>query len=399
MIEGLRISLESRDLHLDYGVPDAFSKRYLCLCSSKNIVVMMFGSTYHPFSDDNSWATPPVSASTGLSVTAFARFEFEAGKGNEGTKILMVEWEDDDFSPSPQGSWHVSWEGKTSVLPADEQTSEKTRRFYFLLPPGVTVPPVVSLSYVPPPNSASTIKQPDSVNINPLPAIFPPELGATARTAGKKGVLHTIWAKKRLQALEKEIREESLINAEGIALQMAIQEKEWIEANFGVSVPLSAIDVSSPSPIASSNALLPLTPLSPIAGSRLGEKLKGLKLNTSERDSGKRAEDDEAYRQNDDQAHPLSPQSPDIAVSSFSSFHGVPVKGTSDARRIVAHHPPSFIQEAQNNSNNISLMDPLTRSTTSDSADDLFAKALSPRTPDLPLSPFSFSATQVIAGE
>jgi hypothetical protein len=260
----------------------------------------MFGSTYQPFSDDSSWTTPPVSASTGLSVTAFARFEFEAGKGNEGTKILMVEWEDDDFSPSPQGSWHVSWEGKTSVLPADEQTSEKTRRFYFLLPPGVTVPPVVNLSYVPQPNSASTIKQPDSININPLPAIFPPELGATARTAGKKGVLHTIWAKKRLQALEKEIRAESLVNVEGIALQMAIHEKEWIEANFGVSVPLSAIDVSSDSPITSSSSLPPLTPLSPTAGSRLGEKLKGLKLDTSEKDSGKRTDGERTLQEGPD---------------------------------------------------------------------------------------------------
>lgn len=196
----------------------------------------------------------------------------------------MVEWEDDRFSPSPQGSWHVSWEGKTALLPADEQTSDKTRRFYFLLPPGITVPPVVNLSYVPQPNSASTIKQPDSTLINPLPAIFPPELGATARTAGKKGVLHTIWAKKRLQTLDKEIREESLINVEGVALQMAIQEKEWIEVNFGVSVPSSAFDVSSSSPATSSVSLPSLTPISPTTGSKLSEKLKGLKLDTSEKD-------------------------------------------------------------------------------------------------------------------
>lgn len=366
----------------------------------------MLGTMIQSFSNESSfstWATtPPVSATNSLSITAFARFEFEAGKGNEGTKILMVEWEDDDFSPSPQGSWHVSWEGKTSVLPADEQTSERTRRFYFLLPPGVTVPPVVNLSYVPQPNSASTIKQPDSVNINPLPAIFPPELGATARTAGKKGVLHTIWAKKRLQALDKEIREESLINVEGVALQMAIQEKEWIESNFGVLGPLSAIDVSSTaSPGPSSASLPPLTPLTPTTGSRLGEKLRGLKLDTSDKEPGKRTEDDDTH-QRDAQAHPLSPQSPDIAVSSFSSFHGVTLDNAPDTRRIVAHHPPSYIQQAQNNSSEISdigLMDPLTRSATSDSADDLFAKALSPRTPDLPRSPFSFSLTEVTAGE
>lgn len=33
----------------------------------------------------------------------------------------------------------------------------------------------------------------------------------------------------------------------------------------------------------------------------------------------------------------------------------------------------------------------LTRSESADSTDDLFAKALSPRTPDLPRSPFSFA--------
>lgn len=380
----------------------------------------MLGTTTQPFSDESSfstWATtPPVSATNSLSVNAFARFEFEAGKGNEGTKILMVEWEDDDLSPAPQGSWYVSWEGKTSVLPADEQANERTRRFYFLLPPGVTVPPVVNLSYVPQPNSASTIKQPASVNINPLPAIFPPELGATASTAGKKGVLHTKWAKKRLQALDKEIREESLINVEGVALQMAIQEKEWIEANFGV---FGAIDVSSTaSPGPSSASLPPLTPLSPTAGSRLGEKLRGLKLDTSDKEAGKRTEGGQAApdtlaghkqltfsdtetRQWDAQAHPLSPQSPDIAVSSFSSFH-VALDKAPDARRIVAHHPPSYIQQAQSNSSeigDIGLVAPLTRSATSDSADDLFAKALSPRTPDLPRSPFSFSLTEVTAGE
>lgn len=248
--------------------------------------------TSQPSLDDNglgSPGTPRVPGGNTLSITALARFEFEANKGNEGTKILMVEWEDSDANRPPQGSWHVSWEGKTSVLPADEQTSENSRRFYFLLPPGVTIPPVISLSYVPPPNSATTVKQPESIQINPLPAIYPPELGATARTAGKKGVLHTIWAKKRLQALEKEIKDESLNNVEGVALQMAIQEKEWIEANFGVVVTSSTIGVSSPSPV-SSSPLPSLTPISPTSGNRLGEKLKGLKLETNEKDLEKRAE-------------------------------------------------------------------------------------------------------------
>ncbi|KAH8700282.1 hypothetical protein BGW36DRAFT_425112 [Talaromyces proteolyticus] len=357
----------------------------------------MLGSTSQPSSGDSgfpSLETPRVLNASALSITALSRFEFEAGKGNEGTKILMVEWEDDD-SRSPQGSWHVSWEGKTSVLPADEQTSENTRRFYFLLPPGVTIPPVISLSYVQPPSSAATVKQPESIQINPLPAIFPPELGATARTAGKKGVLHTIWAKKRLQALEKEIKDESMNNAEGIALQMAIQEKEWIEANFGVSIVPSTLDLSSISPAASSSSFPSLTPISPTSGTRLGEKLKGLKLETSKRDLGKWVEGHDNHPESDGQSHPLSPESSDIAVSSFNAFRttSVPV---ADGRRMVAHQPPSYIQKAQNNNSEIPFMDPVTRTRSTDSGDGLFAKALSPRTPDLPRSPFSFSPTEPI---
>jgi hypothetical protein len=244
--------------------------------------------TLSPDSEFSPLETPRLPKGSSLSITALARFEFEAGKGNEGTKILMVEWEDDDLTRSPAGSWHVSWEGKTTVLPADEQTNENTCRFYFLLPPGVMIPPVVTLTYIPHPESASTIKILDSIQINPLPAIFPAELGATARTAGKKGVLHTIWAKKRLQALENEIREEFVNNAEGIALHMAIQEKEWIETNFGVSYPYAPQNVL-PSP-SSSSSYPPTTPVSPTGGRKLGEKLKGLKLETSEKDLAKRAE-------------------------------------------------------------------------------------------------------------
>ncbi len=225
-----------------------------------------------------------------LSITAFARFEFELGKGNEGTKILMVEWEDDDFTRPAAGSWHVSWDGKKTVLPADEQTNEHTRRFYFMLGPGVTIPPTVTLTYEPPPESASTAKRPDSVQMNPLPAIFPPELGSTARQAGKKGVLHTIWAKKRLQVLEKEIREEEQYNLESIALEMAMQEREWIETNFGVAAKPRELSLGSLGSSTSSGSsypggpLSPTSPRSPTSGRRLSEKLRGLKLGTSERE-------------------------------------------------------------------------------------------------------------------
>jgi hypothetical protein len=243
-----------------------------------------------PFTPDGSSEAleTPRNPLQSLSITAFARFEFEPGRGNEGTKILMVEWEDDDFTRPASGSWHVSWEGKKTLIPADEWTNENTRRFYFLLPPGVTIPPSVTLTYEPPPESASTAKRPDTVQMTPLPAIFPPELGSTARQAGKKGVLHTIWAKKRLQVLEKEIREEEQYNLEGIALEMAVQERDWIETNFGVSAKPRELSLSSSnssgSPYSSGTPLIPTSPRSPTSGRRLSEKLKGLKLGTSDRE-------------------------------------------------------------------------------------------------------------------
>lgn len=239
---------------------------------------------------ENAELATPRNPSKLQSLTAFARFEFEPGKGNEGTKILMVEWEDDDVTRDAAGVWHVSWSGKQTVLPADEHTAENTRRFYFLLPPGVTIPPTITLTYEPPPNSAKTIQKPESVTMNPLPAIFPPELGATARASGKKGVLHTIWAKKRLQALEKEIDHEQEFNLEGIALEMALREKEWIETHFGVAPRPPILDTASSSvryPMSGPVSPGLSSPRSP-GGSRLSEKLRGLSIGTTDKDLGRR---------------------------------------------------------------------------------------------------------------
>ena len=248
------------------------------------------------FTPDSEFAEleTPRGPTGSLSITALARFEFEAGKGNDGTKILMVEWEDDDLTRSTaEGSWHVSWAGKTTVLPADERPNDSTRRFYFLLPPNVTIPPVITLYYEPRTRAmdkdgatASPSKPRDTLQLNPLPAIFPPELGATGRAAGKKGVLHTIWAKKRLRVLEQEIRDECLNNVEGVALHMAMKEKEWIEANFGI-VPRAGDSVASSHDSSNSSSMYPTgpaTPVSPVSGKKLTDKLKGLKLQTSEKD-------------------------------------------------------------------------------------------------------------------
>jgi len=212
-----------------------------------------FKSDGIPATESNNKA-PALSSSTAL-----ARFEFEPGRGNEGTKILMVEWEEDsDDGKSKPGDWEVSWEGKKTVLSARDGTEGRLHRIYFLLGPGISIPPVVKLAQA----GEKTIQT------NPLPAIFPAELGVSATTAGKLGVLHTLWAKKRLSSLQKEIETEMKTNGEGVGLDMAMQEKQWIEDNFGVG-PKAVPEISSPTS--------PKTP----GGARLSEKFKGLKLGTS----------------------------------------------------------------------------------------------------------------------
>lgn len=354
---------------------------------------------------------------------ALVRFEFEAGHGQEGTKILMVEWEDDDTTRNNRGDWHISWEGKSTVLPADDQTSSDVNRLYFLLPPGVPVPPTVTLTHRP----ADASKPAVTWRTNSLPAIFPPELGATARQAGKKGVLHTIWAKRRLQALQKEIEAEARNNVEGIAFVMAMQEKEWIEQNFGVS---SRPSISMPK---NENPASPSSPRSP-GGDRLMDKLKGLKIGTSEKELAARG----AGSSKDEgpaPAGPLSPESSDVAVSSFAAFKEnpavlaakppqpsqqqqqnqaqVPSQPVQDAqaapRRVAAAAPPPEIlaqqqQQATGMGSLNAFAGGFSAVPTSSAAgaedddreDDLFALPISPRSPDMSKSPFSFAASDTL---
>jgi hypothetical protein len=205
-------------------------------------------------------ASSPDEAPALSSSRALARFEFESGKGNEGTKILMVEWSDSDGTNN-MGDWEVSWEGKTTVLSARDGAEGKLHRIYFLLAPGVNIPRIVKLSQA---------GSGEKIQTNPLPAIFPPELGLSATTQGRKGALHTVWAKQRLSVLQKEIEVE-MKNGEGVGLEMAMQEKQWIEDNFGVG-PKGVPDLP--------NTTSPTSPKAPGRG-RLSEKLKGLKLGTS----------------------------------------------------------------------------------------------------------------------
>jgi len=233
----------------------------------------------------------PTSPSSGL---ALSRFEFETGKANDGTKVLMVEWDSSAWDKGQQryadrdgkqgDEWDVSWEGKekTKVLmvrDADVETESSTRRVYFLLPPGASIPTLVTIRRQDKGSCRSNDNDDVVLRTKPMPAIFPAELTGY-QAAGRRGVLHTIWAKKRLVDLKAEIEAEARVNGESVGLEMALQEQRWIIDNFGLDpdpdtglpqptrlyIPQTSVTVSSPR--------------SPVGG-RLGEKLKGLKLATS----------------------------------------------------------------------------------------------------------------------
>lgn len=343
----------------------------------------------------------PIVPDSLVGVTALARFEFEAGHGNEGTKVMMVEWQDDK-SRHQNGSWHVSWSGKRTVFPADDRPSDKIRRSYFLIPPGAAVPPHLSLAYQPATGAGdNATREPLSMTVKPLPAIFTPELGATAKASGKKGVLHTIWAKKRLQSLDKEILKEQEHNLEGIALEMALAERQWIQDNFGLQAKPTALDVSTTSSDLSAAPVSPSlsAPMSPNSR-RLSDKLKGLSLGTSEKDLTANANTATS------DLHPLSPEVSDMAYSSFSAFRAGPASPKSASmapKRMVAQVPPPSVlkqQQVEESGHSLNFISNISNSATtgtsaSDDPDDLFAVALSPRSPDLVKSPFSFSTAEV----
>ncbi|KAF1943621.1 hypothetical protein EJ02DRAFT_453097 [Clathrospora elynae] len=344
------------------------------------------------------------------STNALARYEYEAGHANatEGTKILMVEWEDDDTTRGVRGDWHISWDGSTRVLPANDQPANDVNRMYFLLPPGVAVPTSVTLTLRP----QDAGKTPVVWHTNPLPALFPPELGASARAAGKKGVLHTIWAKKRLQVLQKEIEAELRNNIEGIGLLMVVQEKEWIETTFGVNAKPAGLSISLAEP-----TLVPMkgpaSPRSP-GGGRLMDKLAGLRLGTSEKDL--------TSNSGTPFSNPLSPESSDIAISSFAVFKGAnpsalaakpPQQPQSQLaaappRKVVAQAPPRSIMEQQSSGllgslNALSGPAPIFQSRgpsiaadEDDTDEGLFALPISPRSPEVGKSPFSFAGNETM---
>ncbi|RMZ82929.1 hypothetical protein DV737_g1801, partial [Chaetothyriales sp. CBS 132003] len=344
----------------------------------------------------------PVNADTLTSVTALARFEFEPGRANDGSKVLMVEWQDDEHESRQQGSYHVSWPGMRTVFPADDQPADNIRRVFYLIPPGLVIPPHVTLAYHPPPETNTALHvEPQKKTFQPLPAIFTRELGATAKVSGSKGVLHTLWAKRRLQVLNAEIAAEQAKNVEGVALEMALDEKRYIEENFGLGARPPPIDPVSAQRTADLATNPPLqSPKSPGGGGgrRLSEKLKGLSLGTTDEDLKARP------NTLTHDLHPLSPEVSDVAHSTFRSFRrhrpASPQSGAGSAapaapapvRKILAQEPPESIRRQQTASS-IASVDFVAQPDSDN--DDLFAVAIGPRSPDIPKSPFSFSSDDV----
>ncbi|KAK5628483.1 hypothetical protein RRF57_004198 [Xylaria bambusicola] len=212
----------------------------------------------------------PISPS---SPNALARFEFEAGRGNDGSKILMVEWDCShsdgrEICTEDRTGWVVSWEDRSAAygLSDNDKSPSSLLRVYFLLPENASIPPSVTITHSPTGRTLTT---------KCMPAIFAPGLGASPPDSGTRGVLHTIWAKKRLAEIQEEINKELQTNSEGVALEMAVQEKHWLIEHFGF------VDLDT-----QRRPALPATPQSPRSpvGGRLGEMLRGLKLSTSPAD-------------------------------------------------------------------------------------------------------------------
>ncbi|KPM39996.1 hypothetical protein AK830_g6557 [Neonectria ditissima] len=260
----------------------------------------------------------------------------------------------DDARPSTSASassssWEVSWPGKTTVLHATDADADADarRRVYFLLPPDAPVPATITLT--PPADDP----RPGLV-LKPLPAIFPPGFDAEA---GTRGVLHTIWARRRVAALDREVAEEMRANAESVGLEMALAEKQWIQDTF-LRAPTRHSPVSSRSP-----------------ASRLGDKLKGLKLATSPADLTPSSSPN-TFTTAGSQSHAFSPQGADIAVSSLSAMTSNAPAGPLSLNAVLRGDITAAVSAP-------------VRLDHQDPEDDLFALPLSPRSPDMKKSPFS----------
>ncbi|KAF4473768.1 hypothetical protein FAGAP_12897 [Fusarium agapanthi] len=354
--------------------------------------------TTDPFSGSSRPGTPSASAIVGeapivpsVEAQHLARFEFS----DAGTKVLMVEWYPDAV-PGPAASaicpadtpgeqsapaadrisatepapvsapvdsinrtcWQVSWPGKSTNLPAADLESDtapasssrqRRRRVFFLLPADATVPSTITIT---PPGSPS-------LTLKPLPAIFPPGLAADP---GNRGVLHTLWARQRLAAIDREVANELRINAEGVGVEMALAERQWILDTF-INTPQLPSD-SMPRPVATRSPT-----------GRLGDKLKGLRLATSPADLTPSTTAN-TFMSPISQSHPFQPRGRDIAVSSH------------EAMASNASTGPISLNAALHGDLTTAASAPV-RPLRRNDDDDLFALPMSPRSPDMKKSPFS----------
>ncbi|KAK0729428.1 hypothetical protein B0T21DRAFT_385491 [Apiosordaria backusii] len=337
----------------------------------------------------------PTSPSSGL---AFSRFEFETGKGNEGTKVLMVEWDASVAGEEQQqqqesqttggkkevdgaSEWEVSWEGKTSALAVRDidvgvsvgvgvsgSSGANTRRTYFLLPTGAPVPALVSIT------RKGGLGGP-VLRTMPMPAIFPAEL-TSKQEAGLRGVLHTIWAKKRLAELQAEIELEMRTNGESVGLEMAAQERQWIVDHFGLG-PDHGVPQPTRLHIPQTTAG-PASPRSPIGG-KLGEKLRGLKLATSpaELAAASQASKDTQRRAQSSLATSSTATSDSVSQAGRGVMGASAGAGVASLDAVIGNSLPRSASVA-----GASGIEDATE-------EDLFALPMSPRSPEMKRSPFS----------
>ncbi|KAI1422420.1 hypothetical protein F5Y12DRAFT_621896 [Xylaria sp. FL1777] len=297
----------------------------------------------------------PISPS---STNVLARFEFEAGRGNEGSKILMVEWDCShsdgrEICAQDRIGWVVSWEDKSAAYPINDndKSPSSVLRVYFLLPENALIPPSVTITHSPTGRTLTT---------KCMPAIFAPGLGVSQPDSGKRGVLHTIWARRRLAELQEEINKELQANSEGVALEMAIQEKQWLIDHFGF------VDLDTQRPPAP--PATPHSPRSPVGG-RLGEMLRGLKLSTSPADLAR--------------TPGTTPRQTSLSFSR-GPMNVVSVPNLSTPKP----NPGAAVASLDAVMSNTQPVAPFSQ--TKDTEDELFALPMSPRSPEMKTSPFSF---------
>jgi hypothetical protein len=207
-----------------------------------------------------------------------------------------------------------------------------------------------------------------------------------------------MWAARRLQRLEQEIEDEAKTNCEGIAFQLVLSEREWIENEFGVTV--RGAELASPStnylprlqptgglniinPLSRGDASLsPSSPLSP-GGSRLSEKLKGLKLQTNPESSVQPAEDEVAVP-------PCKGKIQKLVAEKGTSTAAVTPPSPSKPNKVTEATSigTMLAGDTSSQSSEIGSM----AGSGVDEEEELFALPLSPRSPEMAKSPFSWAA-------